>query len=134
MYFDKTIFEEDGLPIEVDVICDKCGKILKITNLNVFSKISSDYCIIAQGNGIECECGNHHKKEVIEYKKLYSLDELIVPNKNINQANIPKCPTCGSTNVEKISTGKKVLGGAMFGLFSSDIRNTMHCKNCGAKW
>lgn len=48
--------------------------------------------------------------------------------------NIPHCPTCGSTNVEKISTGKKVLGGAMFGLFSSNVRNTMHCKNCGAKW
>lgn len=48
--------------------------------------------------------------------------------------NKPKCPTCGSLNVEKISTGKKVFGGAMFGLFSSDVRNTMHCKNCGYKW
>ena len=47
---------------------------------------------------------------------------------------IPKCPTCGSTNVEKISIGKKAVGGATFGLLSSDIRNTMHCKNCGAKW
>lgn len=50
------------------------------------------------------------------------------------QANIPKCPTCGSTNVEKISLTKKAFGGAMFGLFSSDIRNTMHCKHCGCKW
>lgn len=48
--------------------------------------------------------------------------------------NKPKCPTCGSLNVEKISTGKKVFGVAMFGLFSSDVRNTMHCKNCGYKW
>ena len=62
-------------------------------------------------------------------------------NKRINYvpyeyptSNIPKCPTCGSLNVEKISTGKKIFGGAMFGLFSSDVRNTMHCKNCGAKW
>lgn len=47
---------------------------------------------------------------------------------------IPKCPTCSSTNVEKISIGKKAVGGAMFGVLSSDIRNTMHCKNCGAKW
>lgn len=46
-------------------------------------------------------------------------------------SNAPKCPTCGSLNVEKISTGKKIFGGAMFGLFSSDVRNTMHCKNCG---
>lgn len=51
-----------------------------------------------------------------------------------NQNCIPKCPTCGSTNVEKISIGQKAVGGAMFGVLSSDIRNTMHCKNCGAKW
>lgn len=48
--------------------------------------------------------------------------------------NMPKCPTCGSLNVEKISTSKKIFGGVIFGLFSSDVRNTMHCKNCGAKW
>ncbi len=53
---------------------------------------------------------------------------------NNQQANVPKCPTCQSTNVEKISIGKKAFGGALFGLFSSDIRNTMHCKNCGYKW
>ena len=50
------------------------------------------------------------------------------------KSRVPKCPTCGSLNVEKISAGKKIFGGAMFGLFSSDVRNTMHCKNCGYKW
>lgn len=48
--------------------------------------------------------------------------------------NRPKCPTCGSTNIEKISVGKKLGGGFLFGIFSSDVRNTMHCKDCGAKW
>lgn len=50
------------------------------------------------------------------------------------QSNQPKCPTCGSTNIEKISAGKKMSGAFLFGIFSSDIRNTMHCKDCGAKW
>lgn len=50
------------------------------------------------------------------------------------EENAPKCPTCGSTNIEKISVGKKVVGGAMFGLFSSNVRKSMHCKNCGYKW
>lgn len=50
------------------------------------------------------------------------------------QANVPKCPTCNSTNIEKISLTKKAVGGALFGLFSSDVRKMMHCKNCGAKW
>lgn len=46
----------------------------------------------------------------------------------------PKCPTCGSMNIEKISVGKKISGSFLFGIFSSDVRNTMHCKDCGAKW
>lgn len=48
--------------------------------------------------------------------------------------NTPHCPTCGSTNVEKISVGKKAVGGALFGLLSSNVRKTMCCKNCGYKW
>lgn len=48
--------------------------------------------------------------------------------------NVPKCPTCGSTNVEKISTAKKAFGFAMVGLFSSNLGKTMHCRNCGYKW
>lgn len=52
----------------------------------------------------------------------------------VEEKNTPKCPTCQSTNIEKISLTKKAVGGALFGLFSSDVRKTMHCKNCGAKW
>ena len=50
------------------------------------------------------------------------------------QANVPRCPTCGSNNVEKISTVKKTFGFAMVGLFSSNLGKTMHCRNCGFKW
>ena len=50
------------------------------------------------------------------------------------ESSKPKCPTCGSTNIEKISAGKKITGGLFFGLFSSDVRKTFRCKNCGYKW
>lgn len=50
------------------------------------------------------------------------------------QPNVPKCPTCQSTNIEKISLTSKAIGGAMFGLFSSNVRKTMRCKNCKYKW
>lgn len=52
----------------------------------------------------------------------------------LKESNVPRCPTCSSTSVEKISLGKKAFGGAMFGIFSSNVRNTFHCKNCGYKW
>lgn len=48
--------------------------------------------------------------------------------------NIPKCPTCGSTNIERISGIKRFVSTGLFGLASSNIGKTMHCKNCGCKW
>ena len=50
------------------------------------------------------------------------------------QQNTPKCPTCGSTNIEKISTTKKAVGFVAVGIFSSNFGKTMHCKQCGYKW
>lgn len=49
-------------------------------------------------------------------------------------ANKPKCPTCGSTNIQKISATSKVVGASMFGLFSKTARSQFKCKNCGYKW
>lgn len=46
----------------------------------------------------------------------------------------PKCPTCGSPNIKKISGGKRWLGTGLFGLASSDIGKTMCCNSCGYKW
>lgn len=48
--------------------------------------------------------------------------------------NIPKCPTCGSTNVEKIGTLERGISVTAWGLFSSKLGKTMKCKNCGYKW
>ena len=48
--------------------------------------------------------------------------------------NTPECPTCGSTNIEKISAGKEGSGFVAVGVFSSNFGKTMHCKNCGYKW
>lgn len=50
------------------------------------------------------------------------------------KSNIPKCPTCGSTNIKPISTTKKAIGFATFGVFSNNFGKTMECKNCGYKW
>ena len=91
-------------------MCPLCknGKLTTLNTLDKWSKMSDD-----------------------EKQKAISLVYKKTDNSNLCK---PTCPTCKSTNIEKISVGKKVFGGAMFGLFSSDVRNTMHCKNCGYKW
>lgn len=48
--------------------------------------------------------------------------------------NKPKCPTCNSTNLKKISTASKVVNTAVFGLFGTKRHKTFHCNNCGYEW
>ncbi len=49
-------------------------------------------------------------------------------------ANVPKCPTCGSTNVQRIGTGEKMVSGALWGLFSTKIRKNYKCNSCKYMW
>lgn len=48
--------------------------------------------------------------------------------------NIPKCPTCGSTDIKDISTLNRMVSVGAFGLASDKIGKTKECKNCGYKW
>lgn len=45
-----------------------------------------------------------------------------------------KCPTCFSTNVQKIGTGERVASVAMLGVFSKKINKSFKCKSCGYTW
>lgn len=48
--------------------------------------------------------------------------------------NVPKCPTCGSTNIRKIGTGERTMSILGLGLFSRKINKTWKCNNCGHTW
>lgn len=48
--------------------------------------------------------------------------------------NIPKCPICQSTNIQKISSINRAVHGLAFGLFSKTARSQWVCNNCGNKW
>lgn len=50
------------------------------------------------------------------------------------QSNTPKCPTCGSTNLSKVSTMSKAGSVFMWGLFSQKVKKTWHCNNCKYEW
>lgn len=77
------------------------------------------------------------KNDSIEYQlKMNQFKTQIKQQKNtkIEEKSIPKCPTCGSTNIQKISGTKRWLSTGLFGLASSDIGKNMCCKKCGHKW
>ncbi len=52
----------------------------------------------------------------------------------INQSNQPKCPTCGSVNIRKISATKKAASIIGLGILSNNIEKTYQCLNCKYKW
>ncbi len=91
------------------------------------------------------KCDESTAKEVFEIFKKENAQDLLTPEQAaanqaayqtvmFQQQNKPKCPTCGSTNVKKISTVSKVAGASMFGLFSKTARSQFKCGNCGYKW
>lgn len=48
--------------------------------------------------------------------------------------NKPKCPTCQSMNLKKISTTSKVVNTAVWGIFGTKRHKTFHCNNCRYEW
>lgn len=48
--------------------------------------------------------------------------------------NIPHCPNCNSTNIQKISMTSRAISGLTFGILSSNIGKTYQCNNCKYKW
>ena len=69
-------------------------------------------------------------KRSVEYDRMMN----VMSRNDSNNTRKPKCPTCGSTNIKKISTTSKVAGAAMFGLFSKTARSQFCCNSCGYKW
>ena len=50
------------------------------------------------------------------------------------EVNVPKCPTCGSTNVQEISGLSKAGSVALWGIFSRKVHKQWHCNGCGSEW
>ena len=50
------------------------------------------------------------------------------------QANQPKCPYCGSTNISKIGVVSRAVSVGLLGLASSKIGKTHKCNKCGSTW
>lgn len=81
------------------------------------------------------------KKRTMSEYKVYSENIMRYGNRNgkvktvaLKDEHTVKCPACGSTEVKKISTAKKVVSTELWGLASSDIGKQMVCEKCGYKF
>ena len=139
-----------GLYFDQDQQCDNCKiELLDKDDFNttlgeyyqmnhsqrVANRYNPQYEIICKYQFPEIYEYNEQKSQQ-EYKALQrkAQQKMIEKEQIEKQQNTPKCPTCGSTNVEKISATKKAIGFVAVGVFSSNFGKTMHCKQCGYKW
>ena len=133
--------------------CVYCGK--------TYNRDECEQIMIKKEPFTECPfCGTKYDQPVTEctakvrkkdkcgfgYQTIDDAEEIIKMNEEkerkqaemleceLEHPNIPKCPTCGSTNIHKISTTRKVAGAIGFGLLSRTAKSQFECKNCGYKW
>lgn len=69
----------------------------------------------------------------LEYSKIQS-EKNAEENRRKNAIKHPKCPMCGSTNTERISTTSRAVSVAAVGLASGKIGKQYRCKNCKHMW
>lgn len=113
--------------------CITCGKNLEDTILTV-----EEYAILEE-TSIDVSFFDAmidlKQKDPIEFNlKLAQFKTQVGQQQNNNNSNQLKCPTCSSTNVQKISGTAKVAGALTFGLLSKTARSQFKCGNCGYKW
>ena len=107
---------EDGNLAEGDIIkhyCDKCDK-------NVLMKI------MITPSGVVGMCSKCRGYKTLKKNENYTTETSI--------RNIPKCPTCQSTNIKRVSGTSKVVSVAVWGLLSQKVKKQFHCNNCGYEW
>ena len=139
-----------GLYFDQDQQCDNCK--IELLDKDDFNTTLGEYYQMNHSQRVanrynpqyEIVC-KYQFPEIYEYNEQKSQQEYKALQRGAQQKRIekeriekqqytPKCPTCGSTNIEKISAGKKTIGFVAVGVFSSNFGKTMHCKQCGYKW
>lgn len=135
-----------------DIKCDKCKStdfisekeceeiIQKINNANIISKkklfkdpiykMVYDSIINKPKDYINYNIRNNANESNEEYFNRINRHTI----NNSQNRNIPKCPTCGSTNIRKMGGVERGASIVAFGIFSKKINKTFKCDNCGYTW
>lgn len=142
--YDKSLKDEDKKQICGAKNCGAQAIHTKITRneLDYIRCISKDREFLAAMNELRNNDIIAYKERMAKYKKIYEethkplLDNKIQSTQQqiCTQVNIPKCPTCGSTNIRKIKACERTASIIGFGIFSRKANKTWKCENCGHLW
>lgn len=70
-------------------------------------------------------------KERLVSEAVYT-NRLSIARQKAKEANLPKCPICGSTNLKKLSAINRSVSFGVFGFASNKIGKTYECQKCKA--
>ena len=115
-------YSEDKKFAMVRCECDRTSiAFVPYSDLEVHSE---KYCVLK--DDVELICSHCGRKQTEKYIPL--------EQQTFSHINIPTCPTCGSIDVQKLSTTSKVIGVGLLGLASKTVGKIYKCKNCGYHW
>lgn len=86
--------------------------------------------IVKSSPNFDQECWDRREA----FKEIQKHNNELLENDNVKQANVPKCPTCGSSNIKRVSGTSKAVSVVMFGLLSQKVKKQFRCNNCGYEW
>ena len=95
---------------------------------------SAAYCILQEikdGNFLPWTEGSYGTLTNPKYQeKINQRNEQIAKQ----QEALPHCPNCKSTDIKRIKSGSRILGGLTLGILSSNVGKTYQCNKCKYKW
>ncbi len=128
----KTLDETDTG--DVYTTCAKCGYLVGSAPYPVAR--TGDYLLIDSRYIDNCShCGNEMKNHILLKRPLDWVDPRQRDMWVKDYEHLPKCPTCNSTNIKKISMTNKAASAFAFGLFAAGhVSKTYKCNVCGSKF
>lgn len=144
-----------GRVVQRAKICDICGSIMyqvpnqylmKDVDILIDSKLEDQFieeCIKSSSEFDEYLFDNRDRikaQKSAEYERDMAIGDAIRQGADVKTAfrnggqNMPKCPTCGSTNIRKMGGVERGASIWAFGIFSKKINKTFKCCNCGCTW
>ena len=112
-------------------VFDSYTKKIKCPNCSSLIPETSRACPECDFDGISSyllQLERERQSKIIDYTHQYE------PVNGNNVAYVPKCPTCGSPNIKKISGLSKAGSVALWGIFSRKVYKQWHCNSCGSEW
>lgn len=134
------------IQMKIDTWCIGCGEEMSPVeskhdsvyydkkSLTIYNNYSHSHDILIEEEVSRNPLYDPIKAKNAEEKEKERLERVFNKINSSTTFNTPKCPTCQSTNIKKISTTNRLISVATLGLASSKIGKQFECKNCGYKW